>query len=479
MFDTHLNYYLRRALSTHVLLQEALVYKTILLETLLSRDSDTLRTEEIPFRYPDGLPPVNLRFIVPRPGSNQGHPALRFDVVDLGEKRVNSWSVSLPPSRRANTLFKTYVRGYKPAYLRMRLPFMGLGIPHCSHMSKTGYICASNGFYNYVIDTHTNTARIFPEDYLSAEPMHYSKQGNFSSDSAYWYFVRWPLAGWADLIDGKADSVPCQVGRVSLEELEEEVLLEIDYQEETHEIACSPDDRYAVFCTFKQELCVPYPRGSFFSSRPGYRLSHQAGIRPQQLVTMDLNRRLHWLTALPAPVIGHHVFDPDDPTVFYSSAHNIVFHQMNAILEGPATLFKLRIVDGHTSIEGKYSDDRFMRIFQHEVFHHKGVTYLAVMSYPRYLYILRAADMSLYRRIDVSPEQEIECRDGGNALCEKSKGIYFTVNASEDGRYIVMGSDVEFLMYDMGSDELISLGGHLPRGFGIGESIPHTRTCGE
>ncbi|MBP1658798.1 MAG: hypothetical protein H6Q31_3399 [Bacteroidetes bacterium] len=202
MFDTHLNYYLRRALSTHVLLQEALVYKTILLETLLSRDSDTLRTEEIPFRYPDGLPPVNLRFIVPRPGSNQGHPALRFDVVDLGEKRVNSWSVSLPPSRRANTLFKTYVRRYKPAYLRMRLPFMGLGIPHCSHMSKTGYICASNGFYNYVIDTHTNTARIFPEDYLSAEPMHYSKQGNFSSDSAYWYFVRWPLAGWADLIDG-------------------------------------------------------------------------------------------------------------------------------------------------------------------------------------------------------------------------------------------------------------------------------------
>ncbi len=479
MFDTHLNYHLRRALSTHAPLQEALVYKTILLETLFSRNSGTLKTSEILFCNPGDLPQVNLRLTVPHPGSNNGHPALHFSLVDFIEKRIKSWSVSLPPCRKTNTLFKAHIKRYKPAYLRLRLPFMGLGIPHCSHMSKTGYICASNGFYNYIIDTHSNGVRIFPEDYLAAAPMHYSKQGNFSSDGAYWYFVRWPLTGWADLIDEKADSVPCQVGRVSLRELKEEVLLELDYQEETHEIACSPDDRYAVFCTFKQELCVPYPRDSFFSSRLGYRLSHEAGIRPQQLVTMDLHRRLHWLTGLPAPVVGHHVFDPDDPAVFYSSAHNVVFHEMNAFLEGPATLFKLKIADGSTSIEGRYSDDHFMRIFQHELFKYKSRTYIAVMSYPRYLYILSAADMSLYRRIEVSPAKAIVCRDGGSALCEKSKGIYFTVNASEDGRYVVMGSDADFLMFDMETDELTSLGRYLPQGFGIGASIPHTRTYGK
>jgi len=40
----------------------------------------------------------------------------------------------------------------------------------------------------------------------------------------------------------------------------------------------------------------------------------------------------------------------------------------------------------------------------------------------------------------------------------KEQRNILTVNASEDGRYCD-GSDVEFLMYDMGSDELISLGG--------------------
>ena len=478
MLDAHLNYRFRRLLSTHSAFHEALAYKAILTELPFCRASGSLITETAPFNDGAGLPDVRLRLIVPHTGRNHGHPALRFSVVDFHEKKIRSWSVGLPSSRKTNALFKAYIRKYRPSYLRMRLPFMGMGVPHCSHMSKTGYICASNGFYNYVIDTNSKGVRIFPEDFMTATPMQYSKQGNFSSDGGWWYFVRWPMTSWADMIDGKADSVPCQVGRILLRELREEILLEIDYQEETHEIACSPDDRHLVFCTFKQELCVAYPPKSFFAARHGYKLSHEAGIKSQNLVTFDLRRGVHWLTQLPAPVIGHHVFDLDDPAVFYSSAHNVVFHEMNAILEGPATLLRLRISEGMTSIESKYSDPDFMRIFQHEVFKYRGKTYIAVMSYPRYLYILNAADMSLHRRIEVMPSARIECHDGGSVLCEKSKGIYFTVNASDDGRFIVTGSDTEFLMYDMESDALTPLGEYLPRGFGIGSWIPHTRTCG-
>jgi hypothetical protein len=478
MANVHLNYHLRRALSTRALLHEALAYKAVLSEALFSRNSGTLITETVPFREADEVPAAPLRFIVPHAGRNQGHPALRFSIVDFGDKNIKSWNVPLPPSRKANALFKAHIKRYQPAYLRLRLPFMGAGIPHCAHVSKAGYICASNGFYNHVINTRLDQARAFPEDYLTATPMHYSKQGNFSSDGLYWYFVRWPLVGWADMIDGKADTVPCQVGRIFLPELREEVLLDIDYQEETHEIACSPDDRHAVFCTFKQELCLPYPRASFFSSRHGYKLSHEAGMKTQQLVTVDLQTSRHWFTKIPAPVIGHHVFDPDDPNVFYSSAHNVVFHELNAILEGPATLIKFRIADGRTVVEKKYSDDQFLRIFQHEVFKYRNETYIAVMSYPRYLYILHAQDLDLYKKIEISPAAHVEFGETGSALCERSRGVYFTVNASDDGRFIVLGSDADFLMFDMATDEILDLHKHLPREFGIGESIPHTRTCG-
>ena len=479
MFDTHLDYYLRRAVSTHALFHQALAYKAILAEAFLFQKAPALVTRTVPFREADGLPVLPLQLIVPHTGRNSGRPALCYSVVDFRKQHIQSWSVSLPSCRKTDALFRAHVRRYRPGYLRLRMPFMGLGIPHCSHMSKKGVICASNGFYSHVIDTRSNSVRIFPSDYLTAIPMHYSKQGNFSSDGEQWYFVRWPLTGWADIVDGKAASVPCEVGRVALNGLEEEILLRVDYQEETHEIACSPDDRHAVFCTFKQELCIPYPRASFFSSRHGYRVSHQAGMRPQRLVTLDLKGRTHWLTELPAPVIGHHAFDPDDPAVFYSSAHNVVFHEMSAILEGAATLLKLRIGDGKTSIEGRYSDSQFFRIFQHEVFKYRNETYIAVMSYPRYLYILKTRDMTLHKRVQVAPGGLSDFCDHGNILCEQTKGIYFTVNASEDGRFIVMGSDADFLMYDMETDQLIPIKRHLPKGFGVGESIPHTRTCGK
>jgi hypothetical protein len=478
MFDTHLNYYLRRVLSTRTLVHEALACKAILSEGLFARNSGGLTTDTVPFRLADEVPAAPLRFIIAHPSRNHGHPSLRFSIVDFLDKNIRSWNVPLPSTRKANALFKAHISEYRPAHLRLRLPFMGMGVPHCSHVSDSGYICSSNGFYNYIIDTQSNRARIYPEDCLTATPLHYSKQGNFSSDGRHWYFVRWPLSAWADLVDGRADTVPCQVGRILLSDLKEEILLEMDYPEETHEIACSPDDRHAVFCTFKQQLCVPYPRASFFASRHGYRVSHEAGIKLQQLVTLDLKTGRYWLAEAPAPVVGHHVFDPDDPAVFYSSAHNVVFHELNAFLEGSATLLKFRITDGQTTVEGKFSDDQFFRIFQHEIFKYNGRTYIAVMSYPRYLYILHADDLTLFRRVEISPAASVCFGDTGSALCEQSKGIYFTVNASDDGRYIAVGSDANFLMYDMAADRILSLQKHLPKGFGIGDSIPHTRTCG-
>ena len=201
-------------------------------------------------------------------------------------------------------------------------------------------------------------------------------------------------------------------------------------------------------------------------------------MKQQNLVTLDLRSLRYWNTETVAPVIGHHVFDRVDSNVFYSSAHNVVFHELSAILEGPATLLKFRISDGRTVVEKTFSDDQFLRIFQHEVFRYRDETYVAVMSYPRYLYILRAQDFTLFKKIEISPGARIDFGEAGSALCEQSRGVYFTVNVSDDGRFIVLGSDVDFVMFDMTTDKIIEMRKHLPRGLGIGESIPHTRTCG-
>jgi hypothetical protein len=474
----HPGYELKRALCNHATLQELLFYAAVLLESVPFRSRDHQNHSVARFPNGVGLPRIPLRFVVPHHQRRCGYNGLSFDFIDFSEQAIHSWRVPLPRARETNSLFKRHIDHYKPGYLRFRLPFMGLSTPHCSHISRDGYLCASNGFYCYVINTRSHEASVFPADYLVAEPMHYSKQGNFSSDGRYWYFVRWPMSGWADLIDKRADSIPCQVGRLSLDDRKEQILLTLPYQEEVHEVACSPDDKYLVFCTFKQDLRVPYPKRSFFRAPADFRASHEAGIKLQQMVTVELSSLRYWLTELPAPVVGHFVFDPDEPGVVYVSGHNAVFHQLSAFLEGPAALVRLRIADGKTVVEGRFTDDGLFRIFQHEVFRFGNRTFLAVMSYPNHLYILNVKDMRLHKKIRVGQDVETDFTGSGNSLCHGDSGIYYTVNASEDGKYLVIGSAKNFVMFDMAREELVPLDAVLPTGFGIGSGIPHTRTWG-
>jgi hypothetical protein len=429
-------------------------------------------------RVPPGTVSPRFRFIVPRACSRGSERGISFHDVDFFDMCIRSWFVQFPRISETNALFNRCDSTYTARHLNLRLPFMGTSSMHCCHMSDSGHICASNGFYNYVIDTNSRHLTLFPENFLGCEPMFYSKQGNFSSDSRLWYFVRWPMSGWIDIIEKRRDSLPCQVGRYNLDDHKEEILLTLDFMEDVHDIACSPDDKYAVFSSFKQELVLPFPRSTYFKSPDRYRLSHQSGVKLQELITVDLNTLAYWHTRIPAPVVGHCVFHPDDSRVFYLSAHNLVYHQLSVFLEGPGTIFKLRIEDGRTLIEKEFSDEGFLRIFQHEVFKYRNDTYLAVVSYTNHLYILRASDLSLYKKVEIGPPTDADFSLTGNSLCLNAGSAYFTVNASDDGRFLMIGSASRFIMFDMDEDELIPMDSVFPAGFGLGASLPHTRTYG-
>lgn len=469
-------YLMNRILSRKKLVQIIALKLIMVLETFFSKKSPGGICRVKRFELSGNLQ-IKMKVLVSHTNNSYSFNGLCFNIVDFTNKEIIVWYVSQPQVSKTDKLFRKYILSYKPEYLRLRVQFMGLGRPHVIQCSNKGFICASNGFYNFIININTNKVSIFPEKYLELEPMHYCKQGSFSYDGQLWYFVRWPLLNWAEVIDKKRKNVKCQVGRVKLCDRSEEILLELDYPEETHEITCSPNDKYLVFCTFKQDMYIPYPKKSFYKCKIDYEKSHKAGgVKSQELITVDLKTKKFWKILIPEPTIGHTVFDPLDANIFYLSAHNLVYHELTTFSEGTATLLKLMIKNGKTEIIGKYTHDDLFRIFQHQAFNYCGETFLAVMSYPNKLFIINAKDLSLYRIKTIGPYIAMNFSKTGNWLLEERKDIYFTVNASEDGRFVLLGCLDNFVVYDMEQDDFYELKNVLPKGFGMGTG--HTRTYG-
>ncbi|MDF2841861.1 MAG: hypothetical protein K0R00_287 [Herbinix sp.] len=420
------------------------------------------------------LPRIPLQITVCSYDKPSGMRAIKIILLDFDKQKMGYWVVQQPPVYEMEGLYRRYVPKHKSEYLRLKIPFIGLSKPHCVHFSKTGVLCATNGFFIIYIDTMNNYAYLGPDDFVKSAPWHYSKQGGLSPDGEKLYFVKWPLTDWVKRIDNINPTVRCTVGFTDLKTYTEHKLLEINYQEEIHEITCSPNEKHLVCGTFKQELLYPYPKIPFSLYKKAYQTSHKkGGIQTQDLVTIRLIDRSIWLTRIPYPTIGHFVFNPIDSEEFYLSAHNLFYHQLTTYINGRGYIVKLRIFDGHTDIVSVFEEDELYRVFQHDIFIYRNRTYIAVVSYSNILYIIDANTMQLYRKIPLGKKLIMDFTYGCY-MSTDDPDICFTANASYDGRYIIVGSRNMFLAYDMEEDTLIPYMDSIPSKDGIG--IGHTKS---
>jgi len=416
----------------------------------------TATHESISFSDVRDLPAIDLVFTACRIAP-QGY---LVDILDFTGKTIDRWS--LPTIKVPLALEEL-----KKAVPADRVPFsvshetffddclMGL---HTAQLSgKKLLLCMGdffNGFHVPVVDTETGSAVVFPKDF--ADPlMLYSSTGDFTPDRQYWIFVRWPFRESLDILAGARDRVCCEIGRIRMSDLQCEILYRMDGIDRIHQVSCSPDGRYLVFSPFRWEMNLPYPDTSLEDDPSGYGRSHRGGMKKDELITVDLETRRHWRTEIPVPVPAHFEFDPVDPSVFYLSAHH--FHPIrgNVILEGAASLLKMRIRDGETHIDREYSDDQFFRMSQHIPFLYGERLLIAVTNLPNKLDLIDAESMTLWRRVELFPAPPVDRSVTGNVICPVYPGSCFAVNPSRDGRFIVLETSGEFLVYSLEEDRLL------------------------
>ena len=435
------------------------------------------KCEKISFNDVENLPEIKVEFAAGR-FSDQGY---FVDNYDFNLKEITRWF--LPEYDITNT--RVAVERFFPENCLPidKKEFLDeITNIHVVQKSKNGVLFVSHGNYHNgtwvdIINTNTGESHFFPENY-DKEINFYTSTGDLTLDNK-WLYMKWSFEDTMDILNKKKVMAKCHLGRIDVETLDSEIIYSLENTDRIHQITESPDGRYLVFTSFKSDQKVAYPTVAYDEDLEGYRKAHQGGIKTEQLITIDLESKTHWATNIPVPVPAHLEFDLNDPHVFYISAHNIVFKNLKTVmLEGPGAIFKMRILPSKTVIEGEYTDDEFFRITQHSPFRFEGKTYIAVTNIPNNMEIIDADSMSLWRRVELFSAPKIDMNKTGNAICPTYPETCYSVNPSQDGRYIVLESSKNISVYDIKEDRFldIKMSRYLPKGC---SGRGHTRLSGQ
>jgi len=143
----------------------------------------------------------------------------------------------------------------------------------------------------------------------------------------------------------------------------------------------------------------------------GLYLDAQGQLIPSRALVLDLKHDKRWV--IPELKAGAHVkFDPRDPDVIYLSNHNFKYVPMSLFkyalkghyvvsFFGPGTISKHRLTPDGPEELGAFTHPKLFRVFDHEVFFHRGRKLIAVIGFPNAIYLADADDLTLVKIIEV------------------------------------------------------------------------------
>ena len=423
------------------------------------------------------LPAIDVQFGACRAKSD-GH---FFDIVDFRDRRIERWHTPNISIAQAERRLR---RDVKPGRFTGNPDFFikEMQSTHVVQRSRQGVMFVSRGnFLNgssfTMIDTRSATAAVMIED-EGEEPYFYTATGGFAPDHRRWFFMRWPLSDSIAILNGETNEAHCEIGAVDVESGRIDIVHRLMNDDRIHQITPSPDGRYLLFTSFKSDMREPYPTVPPDQDPVGYRRSHDGGIIPKAVVTVDMRTWRHWQTEVPVPVSAHMEFDPKDPTAFFVSGHNFsINHQPNVIIEGHGAIIKMRIEDGRTRVVGTYAPGDLYRVSQHLPFVYRCRTVIAVTNTPNKLDLVDGETMTLWRREEMFPYAPLDFSATGSCIGPSPSKAFFSINPSTDGRFVVLESSESFHVYD--TDEARFLDVTLPRDLPAdAKGTGHTRIVG-
>ncbi len=280
----------------------------------------------------------------------------------------------------------------------------------------------------------------------------YVATGDFDIAENAFYFCRWPLEDAIKGMNDGTNSVRMQVGKLFLDTLKAEIIHEFTFKDRVHQCTISGDGRYMVFAPMR--VLLPKENPHTIAEKELMKKIQSWAIL-DNMATLDVQTKTVTETTIPYPIPAHFELDPFDPHLVYVSTHSLLPHAEGVLCFQPATIHKLRIIDGVATIEATYTHKNFVRSIQHCVFVYENEVYIAATNQNK-MEIIRASDMSLWHQYKIVDDPLYDDADFSKAdFLEKpfklpaAAAHCDSISASVDGKKLVLRMAKEFLVYDV------------------------------
>ena len=259
-------------------------------------------------------------------------------------------------------------------------------------LSSTRFAAAmKNGSYLRIVDLDNRTAtRICTEGIRLTS-------STYSVDSAgrCLYFADWPISDTIEFHTNQdVGRATVRIMRVATDcEDPPEVIASIEAEHYIHDVAISPTAEYVAIVDMAMTPKRHVPRSSRSECPKEWDEYDRAGLRPSDLVVLDLSSRAVHRVPSRCAVPAHVQYDPRVPSQLYLSGHNISKVASDIVLHGPATVAKFELTAAGPQFLSVFSDVELWRMTSHRAFERDGRSLVAMTAFPNKLFVLDGSEM--------------------------------------------------------------------------------------
>jgi hypothetical protein len=210
---------------------------------------------------------------------------------------------------------------------------------------------------------------------------------------------------------------------------------------------------------FLHDLVVNRPRQYCVVPEMGLYEDEAGDVVRSKALVVDLAQDKQWV--IDGLRVGAHAqFDPEDPNIVYFSNHNFSFESQTLLhyalkgtysvrFRGPGTISRYRLTSDGPQAQGEFSHPKLFRVFDHELFYHRGRKVMAVIGFPDTIFLADADELALIKIISIGEEK------GPENLYRTHDCAVGTISPSPDGERLYVQTRYSFQVIDIASSTVI------------------------
>lgn len=246
------------------------------------------------------------------------------------------------------------------------------------------------------------------------------------------YYTRWNIIE-AAMLKSKTEMLNLEFGKYDIEKKQFSLLKSIAGPDSIHDTNVSSDQKNVVAVEMPRFLNEPF-KDSNNNTVEHLRKVQKAGICTSSIFSLNTHDNVvHNIKVPKSP--AHIVFDKLNSDIVYIAHSNLWLKYCF----GPAVISKYLLSDG-IHLLASYTSDDFYRIPAHETHMYNNVQYISFTVFANQIHILRANDLSLYKKIFLGAADIVPDFSNGPYQYPDRDRTPYTLHPIHNSPYIILVS---------------------------------------